>query len=315
VYLIKSFYAVPLLHKWVAKPNTVFLKVIAWAVVLLMGITSLVLFVLYGHQLALPQKAPSKTSSLTLLSVLDGIINCIDGVTTVIFLLTTFLISKEMCMGTLPPMEYRFTLKHQPTADKMGSAKPLLDPASVIVEARRTSLRGGNSPRRLGYYTEYSQEVIQKLCPDRPHDVKVPCVVRVPHNEEQSKRFADYFMEIVRLNMASLRSKSLGETLSADEYEWISEDTPWVNENKYDALMSAAPLRRSRDALSVRTPASALSLLGTEIPFGDKFGDSGYLLPAFMRTKRHTCFDHSLGYTILALLLVMMKLTAAFTWW
>lgn len=288
-----------------------------YVVMFVFALISISIYLGGGQYIATPRLKPNISVSLLVLRAMDSAMNIVDGVATVLFMMLTYTMTLEICMASDTPMEYRFTIQHRNSSEALKSVAPLMDSAQLVVEARKLSVRKAQKDTRLktksgNFYIDYPEQVVDKLCPNRPTDMTAPCHIQyklVPTNPREASRAVEmrkliaYFLEILRIHLASASDDIRKHTDRSDESEWITEDTRWVNDAREFTALFPESLKGSisADALSYRTDSS--------------FGDSSFLLPMFMRPKAVSCRDRSIGYSVLAALVVVTKVSAAYSWW
>jgi len=295
---------------------------IPYAVMVILVITALALFVTFGHAIAMPKLIPNVSATSSVLGAIDTSMSLLDGAGLITFLIMSFILSNEMCRASSPPMEYRFTVYQQPPTEKLGSTAPLLDNLQLILEARKVSLKSSSETRLVSedkkFFVDYPPEVVAALCPDRhPRGLcyvrgkNVVDVSKLGEQEKQLRSMLAYFLELVRLHHADKRNSAATPVILSDtDDEWFTEDTPWVNnDNDFKDLKKSAASKKFGE----ETPLFSAAALACRL---DKsFGDQKYLLPKILRPKVAVCRDKAVGYTVLSMLMAVIKLSAAYSWW
>jgi len=295
---------------------------IPYAVMAVLAITASALFATFGHAISMPKLIPNVSAMSSVLGAIDTSMSLLDGAGLITFLILSYILSNEMCRASSPPMEYRFTVYQQPPTQKLGSTAPLLDNLQLILEARKVSLKSSSETRPVSedkkFFIDYPPEVVAALCPDRqPRGL---CYVRgknavdvskLGEREHQLRQMLAYILELVRLHHADRRNSAASAViLSNTDDEWFTEDTPWVNNDT-----EFSDLKQSTESKTMLGETPLFSAEALKYRATKSFGDQKYLLPKILRPKVAICRDKAVGYTVLAMLMAVIKLSAAFSWW
>lgn len=284
-----------------------------YLVMIVVAAFSIGIYLSAGRFLATPRFQRNDAVSLSVLRAMDSSINLVDGVATIVFVILTYGLANEICMAVETPYEYRITIRPRIGVLPQRTVAPLLDSLDVIIEARKVHLRKAqrDTRQRIGaFYIEYPERLTRKLCPSWSIDTPAPCQIEYNHfpvseadvsRTREMKDLKTYFLEIIRVHHAASREDFTNHSDHADDAEWIPEDTRWVADEQTFRDLLQNKVMVSAKALMMRTKLS--------------FGDQNYLLPRFMRPKATSCRDRAIGYSVMACLMVIVKISAAFSWW